>query len=88
MILAQTVHEVQYKAAKPSDAAFSTVLNFDNFQPEVRSNGISGAVVDPAGVKAHVKFGDSRSNRSRDIRLPYFITNDNDDDAGVRAKRR
>ena len=29
-------------------------------------------VVDPTGVKDHVKFGDSRSNRSRDKRLSAF----------------
>ena len=30
-------------------------------------------VVEPMGVKVLVKFGDSRSNRSRDIRLPHFV---------------
>ena len=35
--------------------------------------------VEPTGMKSLVKFGDSRSNRSRDIRLPHFVTNDNDD---------
>ena len=30
-------------------------------------------VVDPTGVKVRVKFGDSRSNHSRDIRLPHFV---------------
>ena len=37
-------------------------------------------------MKARVKFGDSRSNPSRDIRLPHFLTNEDDDndDAGVR----
>ena len=35
------------------------------------------------GMKVPVKFADSRSNRFRDIRLPHFVTNDddNDDDA-------
>ena len=37
-------------------------------------------VVDPTGSKVPVKFGVSRSNRSRDIRLPHFVTNDDDDD--------
>ena len=44
--------------------------------------------VDPTGVKVFVKFGDSRSNRSRDIRLPHVVTNDVDndnDDAGRRT---
>ena len=63
-------------------------MNFDNCQPEVVSDVISGTVKDPTGVKV-VKFGDSRSNRSRDLRLPHFVTNscnddDDNDDAGVR----
>ena len=44
-----------------------------SFRPEVVIDVISGAVVDPTGVKVRVKFGDSRSNRSRDIRLPNFV---------------
>ena len=57
----------------------------------MHSDVISGVVVDPTGIKVPVKFGDSRSNRSRDLRLPLFVTNDNDDnndddnDAGRRA---
>ena len=39
--------------------------NVDNFRLEIDSEVISG--VDPAGVDVPVKFGDSRSNRSRDI---------------------
>ena len=35
-------------------------------------------VVDPMGVKVDVKFGDSWSNRARDIRLPHFFANDKD----------
>ena len=35
----------------------------------VQYDVVSIAVVDPTGMKAHVKFGDSRSNLSRDIRL-------------------
>ena len=30
-------------------------------------------VVEPTGMKVPVKFGDSRSSRSRDIRLPHFV---------------
>ena len=60
-------------------AAFSTVLNFDNCQPEVDSDVIFNVVVDPTGMKFLVKFGDSRSNRSRGIRLPHFVTNDDAD---------
>ena len=36
-------------------------------------------VVYPTGLKDPVKIGDSRSNRFRDIRLPPFVTNDDDD---------
>ena len=60
------------------ETAFSTVLR-DDFRPEVGSDVISGAVVEPTGVKISVKHSDSRSNRSRDIRLPHFVTNDDDD---------
>ena len=42
-------------------------------RPEVTSGVISGVVIDPTAVKVHVKFGDPRSNRSRDIRLPHFV---------------
>ena len=33
-------------------------------------------------MKGRVKFGDSKSNRSRDIRVSHFVKND--DDTGVR----
>ena len=60
-----------------------------SFRPEVVSDVIFGILVDPAGLKVPVKFGDSRSYRSRDIRLPHYVTNDNDNDAGYynRAQR-
>ena len=47
---------------------------------------MSGVVVDPIGVKARVKFIDYRSNCSRNIRLPHFVTNDDadNDNAGIR----
>ena len=60
--------------------------NVDNFRSEVYSDVVSGMAIDPTDMKALVKFGDSRSNRSRDIRLPHFVTNDDDnDDAGRRT---
>ena len=81
MILAQTGHEI-YNSEPVAFGIFACFLNFDNCQPEAVSDAISGAVVEPTGMKAHIKFGDSRSNRSQDIRLPpHFVTN-NDDDAG------
>ena len=41
-------------------------------RPETISNVISGVIVEAAGMKVHVKLGDSRSNRSRYIRLPQI----------------
>ena len=32
--------------------------------------------VEQVGMDDHVKFGDSRLNGSRDIRLPYFMTDE------------
>ena len=64
---------------KPSEASFSAL-----FRTSITSDRkyivISDVVVDPAGVKFLVKFGDSRSNRSQDILQPHFVTNDDDDD--------
>ena len=69
----------------------------DKIRPEVCSDVISDVCCRPTGVKVHVNLGDSRSNRSHDIRLRHFVTNDDDDnndnDAGGgangnRAKRR
>ena len=49
-----------------------------NFRAEVASacDVISGVVVDPYGMKLCVKFGDPRSNGSRDIRLSHFVTSE------------
>ena len=70
---------------------FGRVSNVDNFRREVCNDVISGKFVNPTGVKVHGKVGDSRSNRSRDIQLPHFVTNNHDDDNDpghhVRAKR-
>ena len=33
-------------------------------------------VVYTTGVKVRLRFGDSRSNRPRDIRLPHFVTDE------------
>ena len=37
---------------------------------------ISSAFVGQVGVDVHVKFGDSRSNGSRDIRAADFVSNE------------
>ena len=44
-----------------------------NFRPEIASDVISGVGVQQVGMNVHVKFSDSRSNRSPDIRLPHFV---------------
>ena len=37
---------------------------------------MSSVEVEHVGIDNHVKFGDSRSNRARDIRLPHFVTDE------------
>ena len=63
---------------------FGRFSNVDNFQPEVYSDVISFMIEELTGMKVRVLFGDSRSNRSKDIRLPHFVINDNDADANWR----
>ena len=41
--------------------------------------------VGQVGMDALVKFGDSSSNASRDIRLPHCVTNDGDDTGVCRS---
>ena len=43
-------------------------------RPEADSDAMSGVVIDPTGMKVRVNW----SNHSRDIRLPHFVTNDDD----------
>ena len=52
---------------RPKGVIFGSFSNVDDFRPEAQSDIISGMVVSPMGVKVSVKFGDSRSNSSRDI---------------------
>ena len=49
-----------------------------NFRPEVGDDVISGLVVEHFGMDVTVKFGDSRSNGSRDIRGAGFVSNEHD----------
>ena len=64
---------------------FGRFANFDRYRPEVARDVISGVVVDPTGLKVHVKFGDSIGQTVLEIRLPHFVTNSGDnDDAGRR----
>ena len=51
---------------KPSKVTFSIVFRC-SCRPEVVSDVISGANVGQVDMDVLVKFGDSRSNRSRDI---------------------
>ena len=45
----------------------STIFFRNNFRPEVVCDVISGANVGQVSANVSVKFGDSRSNRSRHI---------------------
>ena len=58
---------------------------------EGASDVISGAAVDHVGVDVHVKFGDSRSSSSQDIRVADFAlndrTNENDQSLSQRSKK-
>ena len=59
------------------------LFNFDNCQLEVVSEAISGTAVQFVGMNVRVPIFMSRS---QDIRLPHFVTNDDDhDNAGVRG---
>ena len=59
----------------PNRHAFSRVFR-NNLRPEVGSDVISGLVVELTGVDVRVKFGDSMSNGSRDIRAAHFVSNE------------
>ena len=72
MILSQTVHEI-YSSEAVRGVIFGPFPSVDNFRPKVPSDVISDAFVDPSDVKVRVKFGDPRSNRSPDMRLPHFV---------------
>ena len=77
------------RTKKEMGEIFSAVFRC-NLWPELVSDVISGVIIDPTGVMVLVKFGYSRSNRSQDIRLPHFVTNNDAAHAchHIRAKRR
>ena len=76
VILRQTVTELWTSMpTAPVLRAFVQYLIAHCRWPEAASGVIFGMFVDPTGMKVHVKFCDSRSNRSEDIRLPHFVTN-------------
>ena len=60
------------------------------YRPQVADDVMTGVAVEQVGMNVHGKFGDYRSNRSQDIRLPLCVTNSHDHDAGhhIRAKHR
>ena len=59
----------------PPETVRSGIFSFFrcSFRPEVVRDVISGPNVGWVGMDVPVKFGDSRSNRSRDIRLSHFV---------------
>ena len=55
---------------KPSEVALLAVFpNFDKCRPEVAGDVVSGVAVDWVGLDVCVRFGHSRFNRGRIIRL-------------------
>ena len=58
-----------------------------NFQLKVDTDVISGLAVDYVGMDVDVKFGDSRSNGSRDIRKTDFVSNEYIKVYHIRQKR-
>ena len=56
---------------KPSEATFL----FDRFRTEIVTDVISDVFVEQLDMDVPVKFGDSRSNRSR---VAHFVMNDDD----------
>ena len=66
---------ILYDSTQSQDAAFLTFFH-GNFRPEVDSDVISGDTVEQVCRDVRVTFADCRSNRSRDIRLPHFVTDE------------
>ena len=88
VILAQKVLEIDDSEAV-GGVIFGRFFYVDDFRTEFDSDVMSGVVVDPSSLKILVKFGVSRTDRARVIRLTHFVTN-NDDADGLydnRAKR-
>ena len=59
--------EIQPKAVGCS--IFGCFSNFDNYRPEVDGDVVYSAALDYVGMDVAAKFGDSRSNGGRIIRL-------------------
>ena len=63
MILTQTVHEI-YSSEAVRCGIFDRILNFDNCQPKVASEVISGMVNQDVGMDVGANFGDFRLKSS------------------------
>ena len=55
---------------------FGRFSNIDDFRPKVDSDTMSGAFVEQTGVAVRIRGDESRSNCSRDIRLPLFVSSE------------
>ena len=66
--------EIQPKAVGSS--IFGRFLISDNCRPKIAGDVISAVVVEYIGMDVPVKFGDSKSNGSWDIRGADFFTNE------------
>ena len=73
MIIAKT--NLEKFQQKPSEVVFLTFFRY-NFRPEVDNEVISGVAVDNVSMDVLLKFGDSSSNGSRDIRGAVFVSNE------------
>ena len=77
VILRQTVTELC--ASMPAEPVLRTFVQYliaICSRPETASDVISGKAVQYASMDACFKLGDARSNRSRDIRLLHFVTDE------------
>ena len=61
-------HSGEIRPKAVSYSIFGRFLNFNKCRPGVPGNVKSGVSVEKVGMNVCMKFGDSRSNRSRDIR--------------------
>ena len=71
LILAQTIHEI-YRSKAVGCGIFDRFFNFNNCQPEVFSDVISGMVDQDVGVNVCANFGDSRFKPSGGQFRPLF----------------
>ena len=65
------IEEIRPKAVGSSIS--DVFSNFDKSQLKVAADAISGAAAEHVSMDVSVKFGDSRSRRSRHIRATQFV---------------